>query len=190
MLTQAQEQTRIMSPSDAEAAPPEPDDMDIDALVAAHQTPLLRYAQRLIRSEESAQDVVQETFLRYLKSPPRDAETPRRIANWLYRVTHNLCVDLIRKEQRMREACEQIDHPAPAPLPSDGVAAEETRRRIDGLLDRLTENQRTVLVLKVQEGKSYREISEITGLSASNVGFLIHRGMKKMAELVRQEEPI
>ena len=56
------------------------------------------------------------------------------------------------------------------------------------MLDRLTENQRNVLILKMQEGKTYREISEITGLTVSNVGYLIHHGLKRMGEFIRKEE--
>ena len=159
----------------------------IDEVVATHQAPLLRYALRLIRDEESAQDIVQETFVRYLRSPPEQTH-PRQISSWLYRVTHNLCLDLIRKERRMIESTEKIDPPPSGPLPSARVIEADTQRQLNELLERLTENQRVAIVLKVQEGKTYREISEITGLSISNIGYLIHRGLKIMAELIRQEE--
>lgn len=172
--------------SRSEAEPPSAGP-SLEAVIAAHQTPLLRYALRIVRDEESAQDVVQETFMRYLKAPPSEGN-PKQLSAWLFRVAHNLCVDLIRKESRMRESCEQIEIPAHDPPASDGFVAEETSRQLGELLARLTENQRTVIVLKFQEKKSYREISEITGLTVTNVGFLIHRGLKKMAEFARKEE--
>lgn len=167
---------------------PDPESVHpIEALVAAHQTPLLRYAWRILRDEDAAQDVVQEAFARYLKSPPAE-QNGHGASSWLFRVVHNLAVDVIRKESRMRESCEQIDVPVAEPPHSAALVAEETSRQLGALLDRLTENQRTVLVLKFQEQKSYREISEITGLTVSNVGFLIHRGLKKLAEFARKEE--
>ena len=79
---------------------------------------------------------------------------------------------------------------APAAIQARNSSVAQTRRRLGEFLERLTENQRTVLVLKIQEGRSYREISDITGLSVSNVGFLIHRGLKKMAQLIGKEERI
>ena len=90
----------------------------------------------------------------------------------------------------MRETTQQIDPPPAPPPPSAQIVAGETRRRLDALLDRLTENQRNVLILKMQEGKTYREISEITGLTVSNVGYLVHHGLKRMGEFVQKEELI
>lgn len=167
---------------------PKPEDhASVEALVAAHQAALLRYAMRILRDHDAAQDAVQEAFARYLKSPPAE-RNGRGVSTWLFRVVHNAAVDLIRKESRMRESCEQIDLPLAEPPVSAALVAEETRRQLDALLDRLGENQRTVLVLKFQEKKSYREISEITGLTVTNVGFLIHKGLKKLAEFARKEE--
>ena len=47
-------------------------------------------------------------------------------------------------------------------------------------LNRLSENQREVIVLKFEQGLSYEEISEVTGLSSGNVGFLLHTGLKRL----------
>ena len=49
---------------------------------------------------------------------------------------------------------------------------------------RLPENQQTVILLKFRDGLSYQEISDLTGLSCGNVGFLIHTGLKRMRELL------
>ena len=86
----------------------------------------------------------------------------------------------------MRAQVELMPAPPPTPLPSRELEARETREELDQLLGRLSDNQRTVVVLKIQEGKSYREISEITGLTISNVGFLIHQAMKKLNGFMRE----
>lgn len=162
---------------------------DIDALVETYQGPLLRYAWRLVRNEDLAQDIVQEVFLRFFQSPPRGSE-PRQISTWLFRVTHNRAVDLIRKESRMRENLEALPQPAAPPPPSVPVIREETNRRIDEWLHRLSDNQQTCVILKFQEDKSYKEISQITGLSVSNVGFQLHQAVKKMSQFMIQEEAV
>jgi RNA polymerase sigma-70 factor (ECF subfamily) len=163
--------------------------LDIDTLVETYQGPLLRYAMRLVRDEDRAQDIVQEVFLRYVQSPPRATES-RQISNWLFRVAHNRSVDFIRKEIRMREQVQSMPDPGHSPPPSEDAIRAETRRQLDSLMDRLSDNQRTCLVLKFQEDKSYKEISEITGLSVSNVGFLLHQAVKKMGRFLVQEEAI
>ena len=65
---------------------------------------------------------------------------------------------------------------------SPGLALEvgETSFQVLSALDNLPENQQEVIRLKFQNGFSYRQISEITGHSVSNVGFLIHSGMKTL----------
>ena len=51
-------------------------------------------------------------------------------------------------------------------------------------LDRLTDNQREVIILKFQQDLSYREIHAITGLTTGNIGFLIHTGLKRLREII------
>ena len=52
------------------------------------------------------------------------------------------------------------------------------------MLERLSDNQREVILLKFQQGLSYQEIQEITGLSSGNIGFLIHTGLKRLRDLL------
>ena len=59
--------------------------------------------------------------------------------------------------------------------------------RVLDLLSTLPKNQREVIRLKFQNELSYREISEVTGLSPSNVGFLIHRGLRLLRERLRKD---
>ena len=54
-------------------------------------------------------------------------------------------------------------------------------------MDGLTETEREVIRLKFQNELSYREISEITGLSVSNVGYLLHRGLRSLREMLNRQ---
>jgi len=64
--------------------------------------------------------------------------------------------------------------------------ADQTERfaQLGSYLARLSENQRDVIILKFQQGLSYLEIHEITGLSSGNIGFLIHSGLKRLREIL------
>ena len=72
----------------------------------------------------------------------------------------------------------------PDRLPEPAAVAEQNDAadRAQQLVGNLPENQREVIRLKFQDGLSYREIATVTGLSVSNVGFLIHRGVKTLRE--------
>ena len=69
---------------------------------------------------------------------------------------------------------------SPEPDPSDTLERRESAARALELLEGLPSSQREVIRLKFQNGFSYREISRISGHSISNVGFLIHTGLKTL----------
>lgn len=162
-----------------------------ETVVDEYQEALLRYAARLVWSHDAAQDTVQNVFIKLFKSRDVQLLPSPRLAGWLYRVTHNCAVDYIRKESRRRslhdkQAGEQPDS-AP-PDRGDDFRISENAIRARRALEHLSEREQQLVILKVYEEKSYREISDITGLTIGNVGYILHHAMKKMAlELKRVE---
>lgn len=162
------------------------DDADLDRetwareAVSRFEGPLLLYARRLLGNEESARDVVQDTFLR-LWGQAR-AEVDGHLAEWLFTVCRNRALDVLRKEHRMsRLSHEQVNQsPSPTPGPLDLAERRDLGARALELLETLPPNQREVIRLKFQNGFSYQEISRISGHSVSNVGYLIHVGIKTL----------
>ena len=150
-----------------------------DAL-ARFERPLTLYAARLLGDDEAARDVVQETFLR-LCAQDRAAVAPH-LAEWLFTVCRNRALDVLRKESRMTHLSEEQVHRclSPEPGPNDVVERRDLAGRVLHLLDSLPSNQKDVIRLKFQNGFSYAEISRISGHSVSNVGYLIHAGMKTL----------
>lgn len=159
---------------------------DVEALVESYQGPLVRYATRLVGNRELAQDVVQETFLKYLERPLRFGE-PRQWASWLYRVTHNRCIDILKRDARRRQLNPFIPKPRAVEPPGEGLIGEEQRRAIHRWLQKLKPEHRAVVLLFFDEGKTYREICEITGLSSSNVGMILHRSLKRLRKYAEAE---
>jgi RNA polymerase sigma-70 factor (ECF subfamily) len=150
----------------------------IRSAVARFERPLVLYASRLLGDADRARDVVQDTFLRLCAQDQEGVE--HRLAEWLFTVCRNRALDVLRKEGRMsRLSAEQgllcVSH---APDPADGLERREEAARVLALLDGLPPNQREVIRLKFQNGFSYREISRISGQSVTNVGYLLHAGLK------------
>ena len=79
------------------------------------------------------------------------------------------------------------DRPCAAPGPAALLEQRESAASIFDLLDALSPNQREVIRLKFQNDLSYREIAEVTQLSVTNVGFLLHAGLKKLRALLREQ---
>ncbi len=148
--------------------------------VARFEGPLSLYAARLLHDAEAARDVVQETFLKLCAADRATIDS--HLAEWLFTVCRNRALDVLRKEQRMTQLHEeQVNRClSPAPGPDDVAERHELGARVLELLESLPDSQREVLRLKFQNGFSYQEISRISGHSVSNVGYLIHAGIKTL----------
>ncbi len=148
--------------------------------VARFEGPLLLYAARLLRDAESARDVVQDTFLKLCAS--EFASIDGHLAEWLFTVCRNRALDVLRKENRMTQLHEEQVHRclSPDPGPLEAAVRRDLASRVVDLLEVLPLNQREVIRLKFQNGFSYQEISRISGHSVSNVGYLIHAGVKAL----------
>jgi len=149
--------------------------------------PLTRYAQVITGDLDTARDVVQETFIRLCSEKPERVDS--HLAQWLFTVCRNRALDVQRKQRRTRRL-DQMEMNAQAsaePSPSAQAERRETDCEILGLLALLPKNQQEVVRLKFQNGLSYREISRVTHLSESNVGFLIHTAIKKLRQQMKTE---
>ena len=147
---------------------------------------LTQYAQRITGDVERARDVVQETFLRLCKE--KRSQLDGHLPEWLFTVCRNKALDVRRKEQRMTTA-ELVEAESRESAPTVVAEQRDSAERILDLLAQLPDNQQEVIRLKFQNGLSYREISQVTDLSISNVGFLIHRGVKTIREKTKHNEP-
>ena len=153
----------------------------VQEAVARHQAPLLRYATRLLGGDaDRARDVVQDTFIRLMAQPP--AHVDGHVAEWLFTVCRNRSHDVLRKEGRMRRFEEgQAERLAAAePRPGRTLERNEQHEAVLKLIGRLPHNQQEVIRLKFQNGFSYQEISRITSLSVTNVGFILHTAIRAL----------
>ena len=159
------------------------DEGTLEGLFARHEEALLRYAARLVQDFEVAQEIVQESFMK-LHAQFDQVRQPRP---WLYRTVHNMALNHLRGgrnivplqfEDEAGEALEPVDgQPLPAEVLSRRETIDQTRRCVASLKDR----DRELIALKFEEGLSYKEISQRTGLSVSNVGFILHHALKRLA---------
>lgn len=160
----------------------------VESAQADFEGPLTGYAAGLLGGDwDRARDVVQDTFIKLHRQDPEAIQG--KLKSWLYTVCRNRAIDVLRKENPMistaGEAFENMNDASPSPA----LAMEERERHDEVLsyLDRLPDNQKEVIRLKFQSDLSYKEISDITGLSVSNVGFLIHTGVKRLRVLMGVE---
>ena len=155
--------------------------------VEQFERPLLAYALRIVGDVDRARDVVQETFARLCKQPAGSADVNGHLPQWLYTVCRNAALDARRKEKRampMLESAVAESVASAQPTPDESAETNDATSHVLRLLSRLSDDQQEAIRLKFQHGMSYRQISQITGHSESNVGFLIHSGIKTLRSLV------
>ncbi len=166
--------------------------LEITALMNRYERPLVRYSQSIVGELDAARDVVQDTFIKYVRSATGpeisgiDDDSARHVESWLFTVARNGSLDHLRKFSRIIPMPLLDDRRCEGPSPDQELANREAAAWLLRLLDELTPNQREVIRLKFQNDLSYKEIADVTGLSATNVGFLLHVGLKKLRELLRE----
>jgi len=164
-----------------------PDSSWVPSIMADYEKPLTRYAAHITGDVERAREVVQDTFLKLCRQKP--AHVRNHLAQWLYTVCRNRALDVRKKERRMTAISDaQLQLRAhPGPELSAALEKEEQLADVLTILNTLPPNQQEVLRLKFQGGLSYAEISRTTNLTAGNVGFLIHTGLKTIREKMRTQ---
>ncbi len=174
---------------DAASADPQRSE-SVEELFAALESPLLSYALRLLGDRALAEDAVQDAFMK-LHAQFAEVREPRR---WLYRTVHNHALNHRRDTAKIIPLDQSTpDNPSaahtctdPDPLPDEQIIRWEGIGLVRLSLATLDERSREVVRLKFNEDLSYKQISERTGLTTSNVGYLLHHALKTIAaELAR-----
>lgn len=151
----------------------------ISCALHEHECSLIRYAQMFVGDLDVAKDVVQDAFLQLCqKQQPLDSDYLKR---WLFKVCRNKAIDHFRKEKRMSQSDSAVSEIVDREQsPEVNCERQETHQSVLNRISSLPANQQEVLRLKFQSDFSYREIAEVTGLTISNVGVLLHTAIKKL----------
>jgi len=154
--------------------------------------------RRFTETEETARDLLQETFFQALRSLP-DFRGESKLSTWLYSVAKNVALARYRKDKRRSPLEEETltrvaAHQESAPVRPTGESpswnpAEETTRNeeaalVRAALDELSENYRTVIELRDLQELSTEETAERLGLTRVNVRVRLHRARKKLEEVL------
>ena len=158
-----------------------------DALFQRYQLPLYAYVFELIRSEQSALDIVQETFI----SAARNLGSLRdddRFGSWLFSIAHRKCVDRWRKSGREEPLESEVAEALPDPDrdPSELLIRREQEAEFMKVIEQLPLPQRSVLLLHFVEDFSLEEIAGITGAQLGTVKSRLHYARRALRKLMEE----
>ena len=154
--------------------------------VAEHSEGLMTYATRMLRDEGQAEDVTQDAFLalyRHLHQVPPTAFRP-----WLYRVTRNLCLDLLRRRRFKLKVFRDLSkdeefEPSPIDMtegrPDELAEARETQEAIERAIDSLPQKFREAFVLCEIQGLSYEDAADVLGCPVKTVSTRLFRARQR-----------
>ena len=156
---------------------------------------LLNFIYRTIGDRDRAEDLVQETFVRVYRHLHRFDPT-KKFSTWIYTIASNLAKNELRNRSRNPMVLFQAikknwdaDH---RPLqwednsysPDDLYRKRHLREQVEKAVAELPEHHRVVFVLREMEGKTYEEISEITGVTLGTVKSRLNRARNKFAQII------
>jgi RNA polymerase sigma-70 factor (ECF subfamily) len=157
-------------------------------LYSRHRGPLFRHLSRQLRDTALAEEFFQDTWQRVIAA--RERYRPEaKFATWLYQIAHNRVTDHWRAKQHRPEApgdATELAERLPDPdTPERSLSAFEERRRLQLALEELPDDQREVVLLRLEQELSLEEIGEITGVGRETVKSRLRYAMDKLRARLR-----
>jgi RNA polymerase sigma-70 factor (ECF subfamily) len=143
----------------------------------------------VVRQADDALDVVQDAFIKAHKHLDK-FEGTSSFYTWLYRIVMNLAIDHLRKHKRLTELRDDEggeDSLLPQLLggnPGRALMDKEIRERIDRALAELSDNHRSVLVMRELEGLSYEDMAQVMGCSKGTIMSRLFHARKNMQRML------
>ena len=168
------------------------DELAIGALIRRYQNYVFRLCFLVMRSEQDAEDMAQETFIRAFRALPRfEVREGASFEAWLYRIAVNAC------RSRMRRKWYQVlPWPSPAPdvvaepeaQPDRQVIKDERRNEVLEAIDSLGEKHRLVVILRYYAGLSNEEIAQTLSIPSGTVRSRLHTARQRLKTVLADKE--
>jgi RNA polymerase sigma-70 factor, ECF subfamily len=156
-----------------------------EALMRQHERLVLMTAVRLLGKLEDAQDASQEVFLRLYRNLGK-LDGVQNVPGWLYRVTVNVCHDMLRKRPAQVAVDEVPELSDGSADPQQSVTEEERRQVLHMSLRFLSEKERAAIVLRDLEGLSTSEVAQALGSTEATVRSQISKARIKVRAFVER----
>ena len=162
------------------------------AIVDEHESRIYALALRTLGNPDDACDITQEVFLKAYTELSR-FRGESRLSVWLYRMTYNLCIDLLRKQKRhpttpilldSDEEETEMEFPDLRYMPETLLEQKELQNAVHSALSQISPDHRDVLLMREYCGKSYSQIAEILGISEGTVKSRIARARMQLAKIL------
>jgi RNA polymerase sigma factor (sigma-70 family) len=155
-------------------------------IVEKYQDIVFSIAVKLLGNREEAEEMAQESFVKVFKSLHTFKGTAK-FSTWMYRITYNTCISEMRKKKMRFISTNDVQISEEAEeMNLDGLPAENREIFVKAALEKLPEDEYTLVLLYYFDEQSIEEISKITGLTESNAKVKLHRARKKLYAILNE----
>lgn len=159
-----------------------------EELVRKYQGEIYGLACRIVSDAEEAKDLAQQAFLQafvHIRSFRQDAQ----FRTWLFRIAINQCYNFLKSKRKFGDPVDFEElNVAGNDSPEADLVSQEERRRLYAALERLPAKQRAVITLKVEQGLSYQEISQVLGGTAGAARVNYCQALKTLRRFFNSED--
>ena len=161
-----------------------------ELLVERYEEAFLRKARSVVKNDEAARDIVQDTFVKiYMYGRKFHPVEGAKFSSWAYKVLMNVCFYWYKKMKREREFFSALDEDMEAVLPHDDVdekAQKLDRDYLESMFARLPETFARIMRLYVVDQKDYKEIAEVEVVTEGAIKTRMHRARAEMRSIARK----
>jgi RNA polymerase sigma-70 factor (ECF subfamily) len=151
-----------------------------------YKGPVYSFCYKMLLNRYSAQDVMQETFLRVYENRDRLLKTSA-FKSWLFTIARNQCLNAIRRGGRQVGLSQEASERLPAPdTPFTQMEKSEQTRFISSLLEQLKPDYREIIILREYQNLTYEEIAAVTRTSISSVKSRLFKARRKLGLFIEK----
>jgi RNA polymerase sigma-70 factor (ECF subfamily) len=160
-----------------------------EELVQKYQREVYGLACRMVSDAEEAKDLAQQAFLQafvHIRTFRRDAQ----FRTWLFRIAINQCYNYLKSRKKFGDPVDsdEVNLVGEDPSPEASLVMQNDRRRLYEALERLPAKQRAVITLKIEQGLSYEEISQVLGGTAGAARVNYCQALKTLKKQIQSED--
>ena len=169
------------------------DEQAFEKLLLAHQKNVYNLCYRMVQDPDDALDLSQEAFLKAWRSLST-YQFDAAFSTWLYRLTTNVCIDFLRRRTRQahtsltaeddEEEGREFSVPDPAPGPEEQAITNDRKQAVSDAMQKLPEDYRLVLQLRVVEDLPYEQIAQIMQVPVGTVKSRLSRARLQLKKIL------
>ena len=162
--------------------------MTFEELYRSHYEQIYNFCFRFVNDAEKAGDHTQDTFLKLYQRMNKGQQSIENPKAWLYKVAGNICLNAINIENRRVQILEGMDlKKSERRNPESLFLEEEKVNFIRKAIHQLSPEPK-LLLLMYQDGLSYREMSQATGIPLNSIGKTLWRGIEKVSKFLKKTD--